>query len=61
MATTFTPPIDLYAESAKGFGEERHDDPPRRGTSEQRPPANGERDEPAIEVSRAGLDRVLGW
>ncbi|HEV2999820.1 MAG TPA: hypothetical protein VGW75_03685 [Solirubrobacteraceae bacterium] len=61
MATTFTPPIDLYAESTEGFGEDHHDDPPRRSPSDRRPPVNGDRDEPAIETSRAGLERVLGW
>ena len=61
MATTHTPPIDLYAESTEGFGEERGDAQHDRSTPERRPPLNGDRDEPAIETSHAGLDRVLGW
>ena len=62
MATMHTPPIDLYAESAEGFGEERDDAQQGRSTTpERRPPLNGDRDEPAIETSHAGLDRVLGW
>ncbi len=62
MATTYTPPIDLYAESTEGFEEERGDTPHARSNPpERRPPLNGDRDEPAIETSHAGLDRVLGW
>src|SRR3712207_9575920 len=60
MATVHTPPIDLYAESAEGFGEEQHDahsaNPP-----ESRPVFNGDRDDRATEQSHAGLERVLGW
>ncbi len=62
MATSFTPPIDLYAESAEGFGEERGDAHEGRiNPPERRPEMNGDADEPAIQTSHAGLDRVLGW
>ena len=60
MATTHSAPIDLYEESREGFGEDtehdRRTDPPHA-----RPAFNGDRDEPAIETSYEGLDRVLGW
>jgi hypothetical protein len=61
MATTHTPPIDLYEESAEGFGEERGDAHATATPPQRRPPQNGHRDEPAIDTSHAGLDRVLGW
>ena len=62
MATTHSAPIDLYAESTEGFGEEQHHDGPQERTPWQaRPAENGDRDEPAIDTSRAGLERVLGW
>jgi hypothetical protein len=58
---THSAPIDLYEESHEGSAEEQGRRTDRVATEERRPDANGERDEPAIEVSRAGLDRVLGW
>lgn len=60
MATTHSAPIDLYEESREGFAEEQQ--PTRPGATEQRrPDFNGDRDEPAIETSNDGLERVLGW
>ncbi len=61
MATTHSAPIDLYEEAREVFTEETRiaDDTVR--TELRRPSANGERDDPAVEVSRAGLERVLGW
>ena len=60
MATVHTPPIDLYAESAEGFGEDQHDahsaNPP-----ESRPDFSGARDDRATAQSHAALERVLGW
>jgi len=60
MATTHSAPIDLYEESREGFAEEQHptDKPHNEG---RRPDFNGDRDEPAIEQSNLGLERVLGW
>ncbi len=58
---THTPPIDLYEESAEGFGEERGDAQQAVSPPERRPEVNGDRDDPAIQTSHAGLDRVLGW
>ncbi|MDQ3741422.1 MAG: hypothetical protein M3389_10830 [Actinomycetota bacterium] len=60
MATTFTPPIDLYAESREGFGEE-HDTPYEQHPPDARPADNGERDEPAIAAGSHRLNQVLGW
>ena len=61
MATVYTPPIDLYAESREGFGEEETEDVRRLDPAATRPTDNGDRDEPAIEDCYAGLARVLGW
>jgi hypothetical protein len=59
MATVHTPPIDLYAESVEGFGEDRTEAPT---TNEgRRPDVNGDRDEQACETSNRALDQVLGW
>jgi hypothetical protein len=61
MATTHSAPIDLYEESREGFAE-GHDRTTDRGITEsRRPDFNGDRDEPAIEASLGGLERVLGW
>ncbi len=60
MATIHTPPIDLYAESREGFGEERPT-PYEQHPPEARPADNGDRDEPAITAGSSRLDQVLGW
>ena len=56
MATVYTPPIDLYAESDQDDREmqEKQDRPAR-------PSENGVVDPPAVEQSHQGLERVLGW
>ena len=61
MATVHTPPIDLYAESTEGFGEEQHSAAQGASPPESRPDVNGDRDDRATEQSHAGLERVLGW
>jgi len=61
MATVHTPPIDLYAESTQGFGEEQHQPTDDLRTEWRRPDANGDRDDRATEESAYGLARVLGW
>ena len=61
MATTHTPPIDLYAESREGFGQEHHDHPEGVDPPARRPDYNGDRDEHAIDDCHSGLARVLGW
>lgn len=61
MATVHTPPIDLYAESTEGFGEDQRDTAERVEPPEARPAFNGDRDEPAIDLCHQGLERVLGW
>ena len=61
MATVHTPPIDLYAESTEGFGEEQHDVTPHDPPPERRPAFNGEHDQGATDICHAGLERVLGW
>ncbi len=61
MATGFTPPIDLYAESGEGFGEEHEDDFTRHEPWRARPADNGDRDEEAIGVGQGRWDQVLGW
>ena len=60
MATTHSAPIDLYEESREGFAEEQQQTRPST-TEERRPDFNGDRDEPAIQTSNDGLERVLGW
>ena len=61
MATFHTPPIDLYAESTEGFGEDGRDAERKLSAWQQRPAENGERDEPAIDAGEGRLERVLGW
>jgi len=61
MATTHSAPIDLYAESREGFGEEHDEDTQPPDPRWMRPASNGERDESAIEDCHSGLARVLGW
>ena len=61
MATTHSAPIDLYAESHEGFGEEHHDTTPRQEPPQARPDENGDRDEPAIAAGQHRLAQVLGW
>lgn len=65
MATTFTPPIDLYTESvedAAATPAARDDQPhPPHDVPAARPALNGDRDQPAIDACHEGLDRVLGW
>ena len=62
MATFHTPPIDLYAESTEGFGEEhRRDRELEDGAWHTRPADNGEPDEPAIDAGEGRLKQVLGW
>ena len=62
MATVYTPPIDLYAESHEDR-REKQDTPDRRTTQARHPMAeeNGYVDQPAVEQSHMGLERVLGW
>ena len=61
MATVHTPPIDLYAESTEGFGEEHRDATQSVDPPSSRPAFNGDRDERATDESHHGLERVLGW
>lgn len=61
MATTSTPPIDLYAESREGFGEAQHEGSDQQHPPLARPAENGDRDEPAIAAGSHRLDQVLGW
>ena len=59
MATTHSAPIDLYAESTEGFGEEEQDQPGAKWPVH--PDDNGDRDELAIDAGRWRLEQVLGW
>ncbi len=61
MATTHSAPIDLYAESREGFGEEQDPKTDAPRNEERRPDFNGDRDESAVEQSNRALQRVLGW
>ena len=61
MATTHSAPIDLYAESREGFGEDQDPKTDAPRNEERRPDFNGDRDEQATELSQYGLERVLGW
>ena len=61
MATVHTPPIDLYAESTEGFGEDSDQTVAETANEGRRPDVNGDRDEDATELSQLGLERVLGW
>jgi hypothetical protein len=61
MATTFTPPIDLYEESVEDSAEEHRDEAREREPWRKRPGGNGDRDEPAIEAGQGRLEQVLGW
>ena len=61
MATTHSAPIDLYAESQEGFGEEQRETTERVDPPHARPAFNGDRDEPATDLCHQGLERVLGW
>jgi hypothetical protein len=61
MATFHTPPIDLYAESREGFGEEHPVEEAQHRAWNARPAENGDRDEAVIEDGRDRLERVLGW
>ena len=60
MATFHTPPIDLYAESEEGFGEEhRREREERDHAWHTRPAENGDADEPAIDAGEGRLKQVL--
>jgi len=58
MGTTFTPPIDLYAETLEG---EEHTPDQLRPGSRTAPPDNGDLDEPAVVAGERRLEQVLGW
>ena len=60
MATVYTPPIDLYAESTD-FGEEQDETTARHEPWQVRPAENGDRDETAIDAGQGRWDQVLGW
>ena len=61
MATVYTPPIDLYAESTEGFGEEQDELATQREPWQVRPDDNGDRDEGAIVAGQGRWAQVLGW
>ena len=59
MATVFTPPIDLYAETQDDREERWANTTPE--DVQTSPRENGDLDEPALDGAKERLEQVLGW